>query len=49
MVMNQLEFNLKEITNTIAYLEKTDCSDEELLNNLKKERNGLLKKLNVNF
>ncbi|MDR3222408.1 MAG: hypothetical protein LBT66_01545 [Methanobrevibacter sp.] len=49
MAMNQLEFNLQEITNTIAYLENSGCKDENLLNGLKQERDSLLKKLNVDF
>lgn len=49
MVMNQLEFNLQEITNTIAYLEKIGYADEKLLNGLKQERDNLLRKLNVDF
>lgn len=47
MAINQLESNLEAITTTIAYLEKNNCDDEEMLNNLKKERNKLLKDLNL--
>jgi hypothetical protein len=49
MVMNQLEFNLQAITNTIAHLEKSNFEDEELLNSLKSERDQILEKLNVDF
>ncbi|MDR2967354.1 MAG: hypothetical protein LBU74_05350 [Methanobacteriaceae archaeon] len=47
MPINQLESNLEAITITIAYLEKEKCSDEKLLKELKKERNRLLKDLNL--
>jgi SMC interacting uncharacterized protein involved in chromosome segregation len=49
MVMNQLEFTLQEITNTLAQLEKNNCKDEELLNSLKAERDQILEKLHVNI
>jgi len=47
MPINQLETNLAAITTTIAYLEKEGCEDEELLNSLKRERDKLLKDLNL--
>ncbi len=47
MPINQTETNLHAITVTIAYLEKQDSIDEEVLNKLKDERTNLLKKLNV--
>jgi hypothetical protein len=47
MVINQLESNLEAITITIAHLEKEKCPDEKLLKELKKERNLLLKDLNL--
>lgn len=47
MPINQLESNLSAITTTIAYLEKEECADEELLNCLKIERDKLLKDLNL--
>lgn len=47
MVINQLETNLQAITTTIAYLEKENCTDKNLLKNLRAERNKLLKDLNL--
>ncbi|KZX15147.1 hypothetical protein MBCUT_17070 [Methanobrevibacter cuticularis] len=47
MPINQLETNLQAITTTIAHLEKEGCGDEELLTNLRLERNRLLKDLNL--
>ena len=47
MPINQLETNLEAITITIAYLEKEGCADEEFLNSLRKERDRLLKDLNL--
>ncbi|MFY9637252.1 MAG: hypothetical protein WAK14_00435 [Methanobacterium sp.] len=47
MPINQTETNLEAITVTIAYLEKQEDTDEELLKKLKDERTSLLKKLNV--
>jgi hypothetical protein len=49
MVMNQLEFNLEAITNTLAHLEKEGCEDQELLSTLRYERDKLLKDLHVKF
>jgi len=47
MPINQTETNLEAITVTIAYLEKQEDIDKELLRKLKEERTNLLKKLNV--
>lgn len=47
MPINQTETNLHAITVTIAYLEKQEGTDEELLKKLKNERTNLLKKLRV--
>ena len=47
MPINQTETNLHAITVTIAYLEKHEGADMELLEKLKDERTNLLKKLNV--
>jgi len=47
MAINQLESNLEAITLTIAHLEKKENCDEKLLKELKKEREKLLKDLNI--
>ncbi len=47
MPINQTETNLEAITVTIAFLEKQEDRDEELLQKLKDERASLLKKLRV--
>lgn len=47
MSVNQLESNLSAITITIEHLEKEGCTDEELLNSLRSERDRLLKDLNL--
>jgi len=47
MVINQIESNLEAITLTIAHLEKGDCADEKLLKELKKERDKILRDLNL--
>lgn len=47
MVINQLESNLEAITITIAHLEKENPYDERLLKELKKERDKILKDLNL--
>jgi len=47
MVINQLESNLEAITLTIAHLEKGKCTDEKMLKELKKERDRILKDLNL--
>jgi hypothetical protein len=46
MPINQLEMNLQAITQTIAFLEKNDDNDD-LVKELKKERERLLRELNV--
>lgn len=47
MSLNQLENNLQSITQTIAFLEKQTSFDENLLKELKKERDRLLKEINI--
>jgi hypothetical protein len=47
MPINQTETNLEAITVTIAFLEKQEDRDEELLKKLKDERQTILKKMNV--
>jgi len=47
MPVNQLETNLEAVTTTIAFLEKKGSCDPEVLELLKKERQRLLKELNV--
>jgi hypothetical protein len=47
MAINQLESNLEAITLTISHLEKEKCYDEQLLKELKKERDKLLKVLKI--
>jgi hypothetical protein len=47
MSINQNEANLEAITMTIAYLEKKGNCDDGLLNELKSERDRLLRELNV--
>lgn len=47
MAVNQLECTLEAITQTIAYLQKEGCNDENVLNGLRKERNKILKDLNL--
>jgi len=47
MPINQTETNLEAITVTIAFLEKQEDRDEELLKKLKDERQTMLKKMNV--
>jgi hypothetical protein len=47
MPINQTETNLQAVTVTIAYLEKQEEVDLELLEKLKNERTMLLKKLRV--
>jgi hypothetical protein len=45
--INPNEANLEAITMTLAYLEKKGNCDEEFLEELKKERDRLLRELNV--
>ncbi|MBI5679724.1 MAG: hypothetical protein HZC47_02360 [Methanobacterium sp.] len=47
MSVNPNEANLEAVTMTIAYLEKKGKCDENLLKELKNERDRLLKELNV--
>ncbi len=47
MSVNPNEANLEAITMTLAYLEKKGNCDKQLLEELKKERDRLLRELNV--
>ena len=47
MPINQTETNLEAITVTIAFLEKQEGADKDLLKKLKDERQTILKKMNV--
>ncbi len=47
MSINQNEANLEALTMTIAFLEKKGNCDEDLINELKSERDRLLRELNV--
>lgn len=47
MAINQLESNLEAITRTIAQLKKDGCTDENVLNELREEREKILKDLNL--
>lgn len=47
MAINQLEGNLEAITRTIAQLKKDGCTDEKILNDLREEREKILKDLNL--
>ena len=47
MEINQLEENLEAITRTIEQLKKDGCTDEKILNDLREERDKLLKDLNL--
>lgn len=47
MPVNQIETQLEAITTTIAYLEKQDSADPDVLKKLKEERERLLRELNV--
>ena len=47
MSINQLESNLEAVTRTIAQLKKDGCTDEKLLNELREERERILKDLNL--
>ena len=47
MAINQLESNLEAITRTIAQLKKDGCTDEKVLNDLRQEREKILKDLNL--
>lgn len=47
MPVNQNETNLEAITVTIAHLEKQENKDEELLKQLRHERQSILKQMNL--
>jgi hypothetical protein len=47
MPVNQMETQLEAITTTIAYLEKQKSCDPEVIDQLKLERERLLRELNV--
>ena len=47
MSINQLESNLEAVTRTIAQLKKDGCTDEKLLNELREQREKILKDLNL--
>ena len=47
MAINKLESNLEAITRTLAKLEKDGCTDEKILNELREERDKILKDLNL--
>ena len=47
MAINQLESNLEAITRTLAQLKKDGCTDEKILNQLREEREKILKELNL--
>ncbi|MBR3113710.1 MAG: hypothetical protein IKH29_08415 [Methanobrevibacter sp.] len=47
MAINQLESNLEAITRTLAQLKKDGCTDEKILNQLREEREKILKDLNL--
>ena len=45
MAINLLEQNLEAITQTLARLQKEGCNDEKILNELREERDKILKDL----
>ena len=47
MAINQLEENLEAITRTIEQLKRDGCTDEKILNELREERDKILKDLNL--
>ena len=47
MAINQLESNLEAIPRPIAQLKKDGCTDEKILNELREEREKILKDLNL--
>ncbi len=47
MSVNIKEANLEAITHSIAFMEKDENCDKDLLKKLKEERDKLLKELNV--
>lgn len=47
MTINLLEQNLEAITQTLARLQKEGCNDEKILNELREERDKILKDLKL--
>lgn len=47
MAINLLEQNLEAITQTLARLKKEGCNDEKILNELREERDKILKDLKL--
>lgn len=47
MAINLLEQNLEAITQTLAILQKEGCNDEKILNELREERDKILKDLKL--
>lgn len=47
MAINLLEQNLEAITQTLARLQKKGCNDEKILNELREERDKILKDLKL--
>ena len=47
MAINLLEQNLEAITQTLARLQKEGCNDEKILNELREERDNILKDLKL--
>ncbi|WP_404805755.1 hypothetical protein [Methanobrevibacter smithii] len=47
MAINLLEQNLEVITQTLARLQKEGCNDEKILNELREERDKILKDLKL--
>lgn len=47
MAINLLEQNLEAITQTLARLQKEGCDDEKILNELREERDKILKDLKL--
>lgn len=47
MAINLLEQNLEAITQTLARLQKEECNDEKILNELREERDKILKDLKL--
>ncbi len=48
MAINQLESTLEAITRSIVALENSKNPDEQLIKELKKERDDILAELNIN-
>ena len=47
MAINLLEQNLEAITQTLARLQKEGCNDEKILNELREEKDKILKDLKL--